>query len=137
MNRIEPTDTPRHVMSTVEAGRELDRLVAEQIMGWRYYASGYGLAAQRPYWVTPQGPFSAENLPRFSADVAAAWQVVERLRGDGWDWRIANGSDRPTGAAGWQVSVLRVRPQQLEGSAFAENVALAICRAALALSSAG
>jgi hypothetical protein len=119
-------------MPAVEGGRELDRLIAEQIMGWRYYASGYGLAAQRPYWVTPQGPFTADNLPRFSADVAAAWQVVQYLTEQGCDWRIATGWDQSSGTAGWQVSVVRGRPNERQGNAFAEVVPLAICRAALA-----
>ena len=120
-------------MPTLEAGRELDRLVAEKILGWRYYASGYGLTAQRAYWVSPQGPFSADNLPRFSADIAAAWQVVQYLRDEGWDWRITTGRDQPTGAVGWQVSILRAWPQKREVNAFGDAVPLAICRAAAAL----
>jgi hypothetical protein len=45
-------------MSTTEmqAGREMDALVAEKVMGARY------------------------SVPRYSADIAAAWEVVERMR---------------------------------------------------------
>ena len=46
-------------MSTPRAGRELDALVAEKVMGW---APG------------------ERGTPTFSTSIAAAWQLVEKLR---------------------------------------------------------
>jgi len=43
----------------MEAGRELDALVAEKVMGWEY---------------------EARSLFRPSQDIAAAWEVVEKLK---------------------------------------------------------
>lgn len=49
----------------MEAGRELDALVAEQVMGLRYV----------------QGPHP--TIPRYSTDIAAAWHVVDKM---GWSY---------------------------------------------------
>lgn len=60
----------------MEAGRELDKLVADKIMGgvFETFAGHYGMydAGGRPM-----------EIPAYSADIAAAWQVVEHLR-DMW-----------------------------------------------------
>jgi len=57
----------------------LDALVAEQVMGWR--------KPNRPYQSWDKRPdlpgvmlCRQHELPRFSSDIAAAWQVVEKLR---------------------------------------------------------
>lgn len=62
------------------AGRDLDALVAEKVMGW--VRGKIGPADDlSPVWF-PQGPDSywTETVPRFSTDIADAWQVVEKLR---------------------------------------------------------
>lgn len=86
------------------AGRELDAEVAER-------GFGYG--------------WRAGHTPPFSSDIAAAFQVVERMIADGWrvyidgprfhdrEWRVMFAKDRTTT---W---------------AHAETLPLAICRAAL------
>lgn len=60
-------------MDELKAGRELDALIAEKVMGWHKLFGGNGI-----YY---QNPLSAKAIvpPRFSADISAAWQVVERL----------------------------------------------------------
>lgn len=56
--------------------RALDALVAEQVMGWREMR-GHWVAPGTPDWVNliaqPYDP------PRYSSDLAAAWEVVEKL----------------------------------------------------------
>jgi len=59
--------------------QHLDALVAEQVMGW--------LKPSRPYQAWDKRPdlpgvmlCRQHELPRFCSDIAAAWQVVEKLR---------------------------------------------------------
>ena len=49
----------------MEAGRELDALVAEKVMGAKVVF--------------------VENVPYYSTDIAAAWEVVNHLLCHGWD----------------------------------------------------
>ena len=64
----------------MEAGRELDRLVAQKVMGWVWY-DGAGTAGPS-YWMDTSGEFGEfAHLAEFepSTDIAAAWEVVEKL----------------------------------------------------------
>jgi hypothetical protein len=61
----------------MQAGRELDALVAEKVMGWKVkhmdvYGWMYSLP-DRNRWT---------NVPHFSSNIADAWQVVEKARKD-------------------------------------------------------
>lgn len=78
----------------VEAGPTLDVLVAVEVMGWSRDALNEGR------WVPPgfrplrEGCGSYTQKPgAFSTDIAAAWEVVERVRGDGpgYEWEIRVG----------------------------------------------
>lgn len=57
-------------MSDLPAGRELDALVAEEVMG---YERDEALAMSQYPSKDPAA------LPRFSTDIAAAWQVADRV----------------------------------------------------------
>jgi hypothetical protein len=61
--------------------RELDALVAEKVMGWTYYplAGRWAVPNSRPESNTVANP----DFPRYSADIAAAWEVVEKLGNEG------------------------------------------------------
>jgi hypothetical protein len=109
----------KEILSTMQtdelvAGRELDALVAEKVMGW-----DRRLWAGRFYW---SGPYSDRERFSPSMDIAAAWEVVERVWQEEWVLRRFLGS--------WQI---------LDGDpldnhrvlASAETAPLAICRAAL------
>ena len=63
----------REEILRMEAGPELDRLVAEQIMGWREGQDTLKLQGG-------MGILGEKALPRYSTDIAAAWEVVEALR---------------------------------------------------------
>lgn len=61
----------------MKPGRELDALVAEKVMGWKY--------SQHAMTWYPPGLHPAQNMLdhdilAFSTDIAAAWTVVEKLR---------------------------------------------------------
>lgn len=66
----------------MEAGRELDREVAEKVMGWKPWASGYN--KEPDCWAT--GKTGDDESPtvlisgwRPSEDIGAAWEVVEKI----------------------------------------------------------
>jgi len=50
----------------MKPGRELDALIAERVMGGRKIDD-------------PGKPFGLGGAPHYSTDIAAAWEVVERL----------------------------------------------------------
>ena len=113
--------------SRMNAGRELDALVAEKVFGW---TGGH-----------------YESLP-FSTDIAAAWEVVERLRsrgissGHGFNWdlciKVGHSDD-----SGWFVELFDLSSMGYCGPADttirwdgvdvrnAETASHAICLAAL------
>lgn len=59
----------------MEAGRELDALVAEKVMGWNVC----GTADNDRAGIAPGQTASAVRIPPYSTDIAAAWEVVERI----------------------------------------------------------
>ena len=62
----------------LEAGRELDALVAEQVMGF-VDLGPLQLADLRYQKPTTDGVVVLGRLPNYSTDIAAAWQVVEKI----------------------------------------------------------
>ena len=103
----------------MEAGREMDALVAERVMGWSY---GYSDQFKTVAWRYPLGErtwFPASN------DISAAWEVADKLK-------IAIIPQSPSAPdelkylarAEWDF-------KQLEIDVFAETAPLAICRVAL------
>jgi hypothetical protein len=61
----------------MEAGRRLDAEIAEKIMGWRNFHTHHfdGMLTG----TTPRDEAWTE-VPFYSTDIAAAWQVVEKLQ---------------------------------------------------------
>lgn len=59
----------------MEAGRELDEIVAEKVMGWTYIETDIATI-----WSNADYTLDIDALPLFSTDIAAAWQVVEHFR---------------------------------------------------------
>src|SRR5690606_32042031 len=101
-------------------GRDLDAAVAERVMGWKRGDPKYG---DMPWYPPGTGRYLGGgrlNLPKFSTDIAAAWEVVEHLAAPDETLTI-------TYAKGtWVVAVGSV-----EVSATSESAPEAICRAAL------
>lgn len=85
-------------MTTLK-GRELDACIAEQIMGW-----------------------SSLSM-RFSTDIAAAFQVVEKMREEGWLFSLSND--------GTEWSCQFSKPMGAEVRTSGGNAATVICLAAL------
>lgn len=123
------------------AGPELDRIVAERVMGWRWRRSNvtgrralYPADGPWPEWMTESASGAEEecrdhwaaSLPPYSTDVAAAWMVVERVE--------PGLSHIGVTAPGWEVVIYRA-PDGGEPVEIVESgptAPLAICRAALA-----
>lgn len=104
-------------MSEHEEGRELDAHVAEKLMGWRRVP------------------------PRYSTDIAAAWEVLEKLDAMGLKVEVGNRVEGARGG-GWFAAVTRWggkeceecgSPYVVEDVSAAPTAPLAICRAALAV----
>jgi len=82
-------DLTRERIAEMPAGRELDALVAEHVMGFRWEPALY---TQDRYLLTPAGDIAAEwtpedgldvsvpELPFFSVDIGAAWPVLKLRR---------------------------------------------------------
>lgn len=117
----------------MEAGRELDALIAEKVMGWSYkpYYNGGG------EWVKDGrkvafGGFDGGSLPRYSTDIAAAWLVVEKMGNwHGFDFLVQMLQPRGSNTyeAGWYEQDYDGFQPRATGDA--DTVPLAICLAAL------
>lgn len=58
-------------------GRELDALVAEKVFGFPAPRDSHA-STEVGYWTVDDKMFIP--VPRFSTDIAAAWEVVEKLK---------------------------------------------------------
>lgn len=125
-------------IDTMPAGPEMDRLIAEKVMGWRLFNYETDepaidhLSSDGCAWRDAQGRdgFDGEAWKWApSADIAHAWEVVEKMEDD-HEWRIENdqGEQFP-----WLVEAMSLKDQSFGKlvSAEAEAAPLAICRAAL------
>lgn len=66
-------------MESLKAGRELDEIVATDVMGWKKIETISGIQ-----WIPndnrhPNSNIHGLNPPDYSTDMSAAWEVVEKL----------------------------------------------------------
>lgn len=101
------------------AGRQLDAAVAEKVMGW----DPHQLRGQPNKDLYKDPCWGSYWCP--STDIAAAWEVVEKIRLD-HDWALELDSLH----TGWRV-ILYHAGQKPMVTQHAETACLAICRAAL------
>lgn len=128
----------------MKAGRELDALIAEKVMGWEATADGLYWDARQKRTRLVLGSAIAkkreemgiENGPGFvfapSTDIAAAWEVVEKLRQHrDPEWVPDVSANNHTG--GWVCSIGFVWPTVIGNLVWetAATAPLAICLAAL------
>lgn len=74
----------------MKAGRELDILIAEKVMGWtREPINPLSIEPDRRGWLNVNGyyfshpdatTYENEKLPKYSTNIAAAWEVVEKIK---------------------------------------------------------
>lgn len=146
------TEAVRGGVEGLEAGRELDALVAVRVMGWGHthdidYVEGdpwYSSCRQCGEtgasggaildWEWGDAPLPGCPVPpSFSTDIATAWRVVEKMRAAGYATiHVSCGCDiHGVPVPGWYASFFQ--SAAIRGaSATADTAPLAICRAALA-----
>ena len=133
----------RDKIMAMEAGPEMDRLIAEKVMGWRrMIGPGYDYDGPRnpdeiavPPWISddefkrfrfpPRGPikFGYFGIPLYSTSISDAWEVVDALADIGISLHIETLARREV-----RIEIFRVKwdYDDITGPA-----PLAICRAAL------
>jgi len=129
------------------AGRELDALVAEKVMGWTqvHRVDSTGDLCGVP----SRGAPPSYLLPRYSTDIAAAWKVIEKLRqlqftvrlvapneqyGNSQQFSTVNSESRWTSFQADSLHFREVPYEKRKEVLFetrASSAPLAICRAAL------
>jgi hypothetical protein len=115
----------------LEAGPQLDALVAEEVFGrsvTRLYSYDKDAVVDAYFIDDPSKSGYGESVPHYSMDIAAAWLVVAKLSAEGRGIQVFINSvqgeegvyifDKPRAA----VSI---------GAGYAPTVQLAICKAAL------
>jgi len=117
----------------MKPGKELDKLVAEKVMGW-YLSTNE--------WMWVQGGECVRSLPTWSpsTNIEDAWLVVEKLqelppihRGDSYEWFAIDAPNR-TGDNTWEVGWKYYYDYEGDSwhcNAVGLTVMEAICKAAL------
>lgn len=138
-------------VNELEAGRELDALVAEKVMGLTLRGAdrcivpnpgeaGYHVGFHIIERADPEHLLG--YVPRYSTEIAAAWRVVEKLQeatreDDDSCLLVIHFTGTSTGYVAsfagcpYDVDGLEATPQKFPRSAMGETAPLAICRAAL------
>jgi hypothetical protein len=116
-------------IETLDAGPELDAMVAEQVMKWtKFIGTGGGT-----YWNDESGHFVGGDtrwpVPPYSSDIAAAWEIVEDFGSSFVSLTHAYGEADGEIQDGWWCEVIGPGYAMRQ---FADTAPLAICRAALA-----
>ena len=110
----------------MKAGRELDALIAEKVMGWRRFGTTLTLS-----WRTPEGIVTWEesSYPSFrpSERIQDAWLVVEKMQSDGWSAMVVTHAADDNLCEFWKLHNLKA-PICVNHQA---SPSLAICLAAL------
>ena len=117
----------------MQAGREMDALIAEKVMGWAVFYGeykGYELLddeVAQGYPPEEEADGVPFEIPYYSTDIAAAWEVVERITEKRWKFKLRRLPGKDYMA--YFQNLLRF-PIECE-SAPSGTAPLAICRAAL------
>ena len=125
----------RDEILAMEAGRELDALVAEKVMGFakvvRDYDKRHNTEGLRSFVYDTAFAWFGKETPRYSTDIAAAWLVVEHMGPIPFSLRFQPADAWRAG--GGEVYCYAHWTCWFEGGKEidADTAALAICRAAL------
>lgn len=108
-------------MAELKPGRELDALIAEEVMGYNVMRTEWDA-----HEIYTEQARSAVPCPNYSASIEAAWQVVQKLSKEGWHFRIEIDADGEL----FSVSLFR-NERDGQSEIWAGNAPEAICLAAL------
>ena len=115
----------------LEAGRGLDILVMERVMGYTREPREF-LPEHHWAWIESVSKQPTYLLPKFSMDIADAWKVVEKMLGCGVDFSMANTENQADFM--WGVDFYIMIDEAAVAKVFSANgptAPLTICRAAL------
>ena len=112
----------------MDRNREIDKLVAKKVMGlipngvggWSPHDNRTGVTIDTNWPLSP-----------YTTDIAAAWQVVEKMRRDGWRVTIHSLKFPARETELWEVWLHEELKFAARGAARGQSVAEAICLAAL------
>ena len=116
----------------LRSGREIDLLVAEQIMGWRVETDkarlrklhgSFSNDEGRVWWRNPEGAWHCDP-PGYSSDIKEVWKVVEQMETKGKTLSLFQGSK------GNRVAFDKP-DAELPAYIVEKSMLLAICKAAL------
>jgi len=115
----------------LEPGHELDRLIAERVMGWKE-GKDFGVGESGIARYIREGPkyFERTRIEAWSpsTDIAAAWEVIADLL---TRYNVSVYSARYP--IRWFVQIVALKDWETKALVQDENLPLAICRAALAV----
>jgi hypothetical protein len=111
---------------TMDAGREMDELILKHIFGFEHLPPPAMPRFQRP---TEHGVETIDYPRPYSTDIWSAWQVVEKMIGNDWDFYMENASNNRTNPDLFWV--MFDKNAEGDNCAECESAPLAICRAAL------
>lgn len=117
----------REAVREMLAGREMDALIAERVMGWR-------LKRQEPaaddVWYEREGVTISIHEWKPSTEISDAWKVIEHRRSQDW-WQEIRSAGGRTG--NWIVCTDNAEDPEASRLTIWESptAPLAICRAAL------
>ena len=123
-------------MSNLQAGPELDALIAEKVMGLKLrkkkVPNGHGHPAAHynlvDFWYSDHEKIG--HLPHYSTDISAAWQVMEKLKArvtyPGYV-DVATNNDK----GGWSCCLVERSGEGGHPAISAPTAQLAICLTAL------
>jgi hypothetical protein len=127
----------------MKTGRELDALIAEKVMGWTDIEEDESDPNTRYSWneafigLDPTAPGCFRSIPCYSTDMAAAWEVLEKMQAQGYRWclliRDELKSDTRILPYAEFLHYGKYAPGKVDTCVFAEDesMPLAICLAAL------
>jgi len=127
-------------IDNLEAGSKMNALVAEKVMGCKVEYKHKGAPEEPSCGCNERRPhnqlwneLSDDLLADYSTSISAAWEVLEKFRGNGKEWELVIGLNNYT------ISNMDCEGQFLPGWTYNDGIILvdaptaplAICRAAL------
>lgn len=122
-------------IDNMQAGRELDALVAVKVMGWQKAEFNGScmvappLSDPRIHWAAEWDEYGCPHwMPRYSIDLVAAWEIIENSR----DFDLTREDDFYITKHGKNYRYYaEIYTKSDMGAAHGNTMPLAICRAAL------
>jgi len=120
----------RDEILNLEPGPELNRHMAEKVMGWKE-GEDFDCSKEGPLIYYPSRNHVLGRKWSPSTDIAAAWEVIRKMLENGWGCEIYSPNNPYALEDADKWFVIFAKSEQLDFRAKASSALLAICRAAL------